>query len=145
MKCPKCGSEQNKVVDTRNHEDRFTRVRKCEECGERFHTEEIYSVRKLDRIGRRIPDPVTLKCKMCNKDIVTTCRQTKYCEECRRITRTYKKAQQSTTVKDRDIVFNKSGIPALNKEAREKKLSYGQLQALKYLESQKGVLESDDE
>lgn len=145
MKCPKCGSESNKVVDSRNHEERVTRTRKCEDCGERFSTEEIYASKKVDRKGRRIPDPVTIKCEICNKDVVTTCRQTKYCEECRKVARIYKNAQRQTTVKDRNIVFHKSGIPDKNEKAREKNLSYGQLEAQKWLKNQKSVLESDGE
>ncbi|MBP5261420.1 MAG: transcriptional repressor NrdR [Clostridiales bacterium] len=40
MKCPKCGSEKLKVVDSRNADNinAVRRRRECEDCGERFST-----------------------------------------------------------------------------------------------------------
>ena len=42
MKCPFCGSDATKVVDSRNHLDGTTikRRRECESCGKRFRTYE---------------------------------------------------------------------------------------------------------
>ena len=42
MKCPFCGSDATKVVDSRNHLDGTTikRRRECESCGKRFSTYE---------------------------------------------------------------------------------------------------------
>ncbi len=48
MKCPKCGSVKNKVVDVRRNkehlarkEDAIARRRECTNCGERFTTYEL--------------------------------------------------------------------------------------------------------
>lgn len=43
MKCPKCGSMNFEVIDTRNrtHKPYIYRIRVCLECGERFKTHEI--------------------------------------------------------------------------------------------------------
>lgn len=40
MKCPKCGSERLKVIDSRNADNvnAVRRRRECEDCGERFST-----------------------------------------------------------------------------------------------------------
>ena len=40
MKCPKCGSEKLKVIDSRNADNinAVRRRRECEDCGERFST-----------------------------------------------------------------------------------------------------------
>ncbi|MEE5991872.1 MAG: transcriptional regulator NrdR [Oscillospiraceae bacterium] len=41
MKCPYCGFESSKVVDSRPAEDRKRRRRECLSCGKRFTTYEI--------------------------------------------------------------------------------------------------------
>ncbi len=41
MKCPYCGFESSKVVDSRPTEDRKRRRRECLKCGKRFTTYEI--------------------------------------------------------------------------------------------------------
>lgn len=41
MKCPYCGYESSKVVDSRPAEDRKRRRRECLSCGKRFTTYEI--------------------------------------------------------------------------------------------------------
>lgn len=42
MNCPKCGSMQDSVVDSRPQEDgSIKRRRKCMACGDRFYTIEI--------------------------------------------------------------------------------------------------------
>ena len=38
MRCPKCSSEESKVVDSRQAEDAIRRRRVCESCGFRFTT-----------------------------------------------------------------------------------------------------------
>lgn len=38
MKCPKCQSEESKVVDSRQAENAIRRRRECEKCGNRFTT-----------------------------------------------------------------------------------------------------------
>ncbi|PCS01416.1 transcriptional regulator NrdR [Lactococcus fujiensis] len=38
MKCPKCQSEESRVVDSRQAEDAIRRRRVCEQCGFRFTT-----------------------------------------------------------------------------------------------------------
>ena len=38
MKCPKCQSEESKVVDSRQAENAIRRRRECENCGNRFTT-----------------------------------------------------------------------------------------------------------
>ncbi|MDR1606576.1 MAG: transcriptional regulator NrdR [Streptococcaceae bacterium] len=38
MKCPKCQSEESKVVDSRQAENAIRRRRECEQCGNRFTT-----------------------------------------------------------------------------------------------------------
>lgn len=38
MKCPKCSSDESKVVDSRQAEDAIRRRRVCENCGFRFTT-----------------------------------------------------------------------------------------------------------
>lgn len=38
MKCPKCRSEESKVVDSRQAENAIRRRRVCESCGHRFTT-----------------------------------------------------------------------------------------------------------
>lgn len=40
MKCPFCGAEDTKVIDSRPTEDSIRRRRKCESCGRRFTTYE---------------------------------------------------------------------------------------------------------
>ena len=41
MKCIYCGSEDNKVLDSRNLDDSIRRRRECNNCGRRFTTHEI--------------------------------------------------------------------------------------------------------
>ncbi len=41
MKCIYCGSEDNKVLDSRNYDDSIRRRRECLSCGRRFTTHEI--------------------------------------------------------------------------------------------------------
>jgi transcriptional repressor NrdR len=56
MKCPYCGSDQNRVVDSRDAGDAIRRRRECEACGERFTTyERVDAVRMhvVKRDGRR--------------------------------------------------------------------------------------------
>lgn len=38
MKCPYCGCEESKVVDTRPFDESIRRRRECERCGRRFTT-----------------------------------------------------------------------------------------------------------
>ena len=40
MKCPYCGAEESKVVDSRPAENSIRRRRECETCGKRFTTYE---------------------------------------------------------------------------------------------------------
>lgn len=41
MKCPKCGSDQVTVIDSRRDDSMVTRRRKCMDCNHRFQTHEI--------------------------------------------------------------------------------------------------------
>ena len=41
MKCPYCGNEDSRVIDSRPSEDRKRRRRRCAACGRRFTTYEI--------------------------------------------------------------------------------------------------------
>lgn len=41
MKCPKCGSENGVIVDSRPWKDITRRRRECYNCGERWSTREI--------------------------------------------------------------------------------------------------------
>lgn len=41
MKCPECGFEESKVIDSRPTENRVRRRRECIKCGVRFTTYEI--------------------------------------------------------------------------------------------------------
>ena len=38
MKCIYCGSEDNKVLDSRNGDENIRRTRECLNCGRRFTT-----------------------------------------------------------------------------------------------------------
>ncbi len=40
MRCPFCGKEQNKVIDTRESDETIRRRRECTDCGRRFTTYE---------------------------------------------------------------------------------------------------------
>ena len=43
MKCPNCGEDDNRCVDTRTYpNNRIWRRRKCLSCGKRFTTYEVY-------------------------------------------------------------------------------------------------------
>jgi transcriptional repressor NrdR len=56
MRCPYCGSDQNKVVDSRDAGDAIRRRRQCEACGERFTTYERVDALRMyvvKRDGRR--------------------------------------------------------------------------------------------
>jgi transcriptional repressor NrdR len=58
MQCPYCGSDQHRVVDSREAADAIRRRRECESCGERFTTyERAEAVRMyvVKRNGRREP------------------------------------------------------------------------------------------
>ena len=41
MKCPECGCEESKVIDSRPTENKVRRRRECIQCGARFTTYEI--------------------------------------------------------------------------------------------------------
>ena len=68
MKCPKCGIDNNIVIDTRERKDFHRRVRQCINCGHKFatreevvdtgyHVKEIRQAPKwLDRQSRREVD-----------------------------------------------------------------------------------------
>ena len=56
MRCPYCGSAENKVVDSREAGDAIRRRRQCESCGERFTTYERVDALRMyvvKRDGRR--------------------------------------------------------------------------------------------
>src|SRR5947207_1394968 len=53
MRCPYCGSAQNKVVDSREAGDAIRRRRQCESCGERFTTYE-----RVDALRMYVAKPV---------------------------------------------------------------------------------------
>src|SRR5438045_9479903 len=56
MRCPYCGSAENKVVDSREAGDAIRRRRECESCGERFTTYERVDALRMyvvKRDGRR--------------------------------------------------------------------------------------------
>ncbi len=58
MQCPYCGSDQHRVVDSREAADAIRRRRECERCGERFTSyERAEPVRMyvVKRNGRREP------------------------------------------------------------------------------------------
>src|SRR5437016_8648867 len=58
MRCPYCGSAQNKVVDSREAGNAIRRRRECEACGERFTTYErvdalrMYVIKRDGRLER---------------------------------------------------------------------------------------------
>ena len=41
MKCPNCNSEKNRVIDTRKYDSVIFRLRFCEDCSNKFKTEEL--------------------------------------------------------------------------------------------------------
>ena len=51
MRCPYCGSENSRVVDSRPAEDNnaIRRRRQCDECGKRFTTYEKIETEPLSR------------------------------------------------------------------------------------------------
>src|SRR5438046_8973213 len=56
MRCPYCGSDENKVVDSRDAGDAIRRRRECEACAERFTTYERVDALRMHvvkRDGRR--------------------------------------------------------------------------------------------
>lgn len=55
MKCPKCGSEQNYVTDSRSVDGIQLRRRKCCGCGYIYKTQERYEPRNHTSISRGIP------------------------------------------------------------------------------------------
>jgi transcriptional repressor NrdR len=57
MRCPHCGHEQHKVVDTRDAGDSIRRRRECRSCGQRFTSYEHVapSLLVVKRDGRREP------------------------------------------------------------------------------------------
>ena len=65
MKCIYCGSEDNKVLDSRNSDNSIRRRRECNSCGRRFTTHETiekipFSVVKRDG-SRQSYDPIKLR------------------------------------------------------------------------------------
>lgn len=42
MKCPKCGIDNNIVIDSRERKNCHRRTRQCVNCGQRFATREVY-------------------------------------------------------------------------------------------------------
>lgn len=56
MKCPKCGSYQIKVVDSRERPEDNTRWRrrKCAECGHKFHTIEDTEKRGVETMQTKV-------------------------------------------------------------------------------------------
>lgn len=57
MKCPHCGYDSHRVIDTRNTGDAIRRRRQCEQCGQRFTTYEHVAANLLviKSDGRREP------------------------------------------------------------------------------------------
>lgn len=57
MKCPHCGEDRSRVIDTRTTGDGIRRRRACEDCGKRFTTYEhvAASLIILKSDGRREP------------------------------------------------------------------------------------------
>jgi len=57
MKCPHCGHDSHRVIDTRNTGDAIRRRRQCEQCGQRFTTYEHVAANLLviKSDGRREP------------------------------------------------------------------------------------------
>ncbi|MEZ4834824.1 MAG: ATP cone domain-containing protein [Caldilineaceae bacterium] len=57
MRCPHCGHEDHKVVDTRDAGDAIRRRRECRNCGQRFTSYEhaAPSLLVIKRDGRREP------------------------------------------------------------------------------------------
>jgi len=55
LKCPKCGSQNTSVEDTKNHADKIIRYRKCDK-GHSFKTYETYEdyVKAIDGIEWQI-------------------------------------------------------------------------------------------
>jgi transcriptional regulator NrdR family protein len=41
MRCPGCASEKSKVLNSRKQPDHIYRLRECQNCGERFETQEV--------------------------------------------------------------------------------------------------------
>ena len=62
MRCPYCGSENSRVVDSRPAEDNnaIRRRRQCDECGKRFTTYEKIETEPLSVIKK---DTTTLRSK----------------------------------------------------------------------------------
>lgn len=62
MRCPYCGSENSRVVDSRPAEDNnaIRRRRQCDECGKRFTTYEKIETEPLSVIKK---DKTTLRSK----------------------------------------------------------------------------------
>ncbi|GIV73177.1 MULTISPECIES: transcriptional regulator NrdR [Caldilinea] len=57
MRCPHCGHDSHRVIDTRNTGDAIRRRRQCEQCGQRFTTYEHVAANLLviKSDGRREP------------------------------------------------------------------------------------------
>jgi transcriptional repressor NrdR len=57
MRCPHCGHDQHKVIDTRDAGDSIRRRRECRKCGQRFTSYEhvAASLLVIKRDGRREP------------------------------------------------------------------------------------------
>lgn len=62
MICPECGSNQIKVIESRQTEKTIRRRRSCITCGARFNTVELYETRV-----KALQDCVTVE--ICNKVI----------------------------------------------------------------------------
>lgn len=65
MKCPFCGEENTKVIDSRPAEDNsaIRRRRQCDECGKRFTTYEKVETIPLIVIKRIITESLTIEQK----------------------------------------------------------------------------------
>ncbi len=57
MRCPHCGHDRHKVIDTRDAGDAIRRRRQCQKCNQRFTTYEHVapSLQVIKRDGRREP------------------------------------------------------------------------------------------
>lgn len=50
MRCPECGSEDDKVLNTKDQETRIWRRRECQDCGARWTTHEKRVVREIREV-----------------------------------------------------------------------------------------------
>ena len=65
MKCPFCGEENTKVIDSRPAEDNsaIRRRRQCDECGKRFTTYEKVETIPLIVIKKDLTESLTIEQK----------------------------------------------------------------------------------